>query len=66
MDAQRLRRAADVPALEGVQREAEVGARTVLDILNAEQELLTSEVDLVVPNATRSSRRIRSRPRSAT
>lgn len=34
-------------ALEGVQREAEVGARTVLDILNAEQELLTSEVDLV-------------------
>jgi type I secretion outer membrane protein, TolC family len=34
-------------ALEGVQREAEVGARTVLDILNAEQELLNSQVDLV-------------------
>lgn len=38
---------ANAVALEGVQREAEVGARTVLDILNAEQELLTSQVDLV-------------------
>jgi outer membrane protein len=34
-------------ALEGVQREAEVGARTVLDVLDAEQELLRSQVDLV-------------------
>lgn len=34
-------------ALEGVQREAEVGARTVLDILDAEQELVDSQVDLV-------------------
>jgi TolC family type I secretion outer membrane protein len=34
-------------ALEGVQREAEVGARTVLDILDAEQALLDSEVNLV-------------------
>ena len=34
-------------ALEGVRREAEVGARTVLDILDAEQELLGSSVDLV-------------------
>ncbi|NJO54997.1 MAG: TolC family protein [Rhodospirillales bacterium] len=34
-------------ALDGVQREAEVGARTVLDILDAEQELLDSQVDLV-------------------
>lgn len=34
-------------ALEGVQREAEVGARTVLDILDAEQELLDSQVTLV-------------------
>lgn len=34
-------------ALEGVQREAEVGARTVLDILDAEQELLDSQVSLV-------------------
>lgn len=34
-------------ALDGVQREAEVGARTVLDILDAEQELLDSQVNLV-------------------
>lgn len=34
-------------ALEGVEREAEVGARTVLDILDAEQELLDSQVNLV-------------------
>ena len=34
-------------ALEGVQREAEVGARTVLDVLDAEQELVDSQVDLV-------------------
>jgi outer membrane protein len=34
-------------ALEGVRREAEVGARTVLDILNAEQELLDTEVKRV-------------------
>lgn len=31
-------------ALEGVRREAAVGSRTVLDILNAEQELLNSRV----------------------
>ena len=34
-------------ALEGVEREAEVGARTVLDTLDAEQELLDSRVNLV-------------------
>jgi outer membrane protein len=34
-------------ALEGVQREAEVGSRTVLDVLNAEQTLLNSRVSLV-------------------
>lgn len=34
-------------ALEGVGKEAEVGARTVLDVLDAEQELLDSEVSLV-------------------
>ena len=34
-------------ALEGVQREAAVGSRTVLDILDAEQELLDARVDLV-------------------
>ena len=34
-------------ALEGVRQENEVGARTILDILDAEQELLDSQVDLV-------------------
>lgn len=34
-------------ALEGVKREAEVGARTVLDVLDAEQELLDARVNLV-------------------
>lgn len=34
-------------ALEGVEREAQVGARTVLDVLDAEQELLEARVDLV-------------------
>ena len=34
-------------ALEGVQREAQVGARTILDVLDAEQELLDARVNLV-------------------
>ena len=34
-------------ALEGVEQEALVGARTVLDVLDAEQELFTSQVNLV-------------------
>ncbi len=34
-------------ALDGVQRENLVGSRTVLDVLNAEQTLLTSRADLV-------------------
>ena len=34
-------------ALEGVQQEALVGSRTVLDVLDAEQALLTSQVNLV-------------------
>ncbi len=34
-------------ALDGVQQEALVGARTVLDVLDAEQELFTSQVNLV-------------------
>ena len=34
-------------ALEGVQREALVGSRTVLDVLDAEQELLDAKVKLV-------------------
>ena len=39
-------RAATV-ALEGVEREAAVGSRTVLDVLNAEQELLDAKVNHV-------------------
>jgi TolC family type I secretion outer membrane protein len=39
-------RAAEI-ALEGVQQEATVGSRTVLDILNAEQDLFTTRVNLV-------------------
>jgi TolC family type I secretion outer membrane protein len=35
-------------ALEGVQKEALVGSRTVLDVLNAEQELLNARVNQVV------------------
>jgi outer membrane protein len=38
---------ANLVALEGVQREAAVGSRTVLDVLDAEQELLDSKVNLV-------------------
>jgi len=34
-------------ALEGVQREAAVGSRTVLDVLDAEQELLDAKVNIV-------------------
>jgi outer membrane protein len=34
-------------ALEGVTQEAQVGSRTTLDVLDAEQELLTSQVNLV-------------------
>lgn len=34
-------------ALEGVQREATVGSRTVLDVLDAEQELLDAKVSIV-------------------
>lgn len=39
-------KAAEV-ALEGVQREASVGSRTVLDVLDAEQELLNARVSFV-------------------
>src|SRR5262249_33574783 len=34
-------------ALEGVQQEAKVGSRTVLDVLNAEQDLLNAKTNLV-------------------
>jgi outer membrane protein len=34
-------------AFEGVRQEADVGARTTLDVLNAEQELLNARVTLI-------------------
>ncbi|MGJ3626286.1 TolC family protein [Sphingomonas sp. MMS24-JH45] len=39
--------AANKLSLEGVRAENSVGTRTILDILNAEQELLNSQVTLV-------------------
>ncbi len=38
---------ADAVALEGTQEEQKAGLRTILDILNAEQELLSARVNLV-------------------
>lgn len=38
---------ANTLALEGVRQEAEVGSRTVLDVLDAERELLNSRVSLI-------------------
>lgn len=46
-DSTRAAIRANEVALEGVQREALVGSRTTLDVLNAEQTLLNSRVTLV-------------------
>ncbi len=43
---------ANTIALEGVQQEAQVGSRTTLDVLDAEQELLNSQVSLVSARRT--------------
>ena len=43
---------ANVIAVEGVQREAIVGSRTTLDVLNAQQTLLQSQVTLISQLAT--------------
>ena len=47
IDSLRAEVEASEVALEGVEQEATVGARTVLDVLDAEQELLDAQVDLV-------------------
>jgi outer membrane protein len=47
IDSTRAEVRANEVALEGVQREAIVGSRTTLDVLNAEQALLQSRVNLV-------------------
>jgi len=47
MDSRRTQVSAAQTALDGVQQEALVGSRTVLDTLDAEQELLDAQVALV-------------------
>jgi len=47
IDSSREAVAAAELSLEGVRAENSIGNRTVLDVLNAEQELLLSRVDLV-------------------
>ena len=46
-DAFRIEIRSSEIALEGVRQEANVGSRTVLDVLDAEQELLDAQVKLV-------------------
>jgi outer membrane protein len=46
-DSQRVAIRANEVALEGVEREAIVGSRTTLDVLNAQQALLNSQTQLV-------------------
>jgi outer membrane protein len=46
-DSTRAQIRANEVALEGVEREAIVGSRTTLDVLNAQQALLTSQTQLV-------------------
>jgi outer membrane protein len=52
VEAQRAAIRASEIALDGVQREAIVGSRTTLDVLNAEQELLNNRTQLVQQLAT--------------
>lgn len=52
VDSQRAAIRASEIALDGVQREAIVGSRTTLEVLNQEQELLTNRVNLVQALAT--------------
>jgi outer membrane protein len=52
VDSSRAEIRAQEIALDGVQREAIVGSRTTLDVLNAEQELLNARTRLVRALAT--------------
>ena len=52
VDSQRAAIRASEIALDGVQREAIVGSRTTLEVLNAEQELLNNRTNLVQALAT--------------
>ena len=47
IESDKVQVTADTTALEGVRKEQEVGARTVLDVLNAQQELLNAQVAVI-------------------
>jgi len=47
IEAQKVAVAANTLAAEGVRQENQVGTRTIIEVLNAEQERLNSEVNLV-------------------
>jgi TolC family type I secretion outer membrane protein len=47
LESRRAQVTASRVALEGITQEAQVGARTVLDVLDSEQDLLDAQVDLV-------------------
>jgi outer membrane protein len=47
IESDKVQVSADTTALEGVRREQEVGARTILDVLNAQQELLNAQVTVI-------------------
>ena len=47
MAAGRVQVRANRTALEGVREEEKVGQRTILDVLDAEQELVDSQVEVV-------------------
>jgi outer membrane protein len=48
MKSNQVQRQADQTAYDGVKQEQAVGSRTILDVLNAEQELLNAEVAVVI------------------
>ena len=52
VESSRVQIRAAAIALDGVQREAIVGSRTTLEVLNAEQELLSARTNLVQALAT--------------
>jgi outer membrane protein len=53
IEANKATVAANTVAVEGVRKEQQVGNRTILDVLNAEQELLNSKVSVVASERNR-------------
>ena len=47
IESDKVQVSADTTALEGVRKEQQVGARTILDVLNAQQELLNAQVAVI-------------------